>query len=83
MFYDIEEKEESSRHSLRRQISDEVSSKVAIVCRNIPHKYNTIANLRAHFKRFGEVTKVFPNQGKMQATIHFRTHVSFHGISSS
>ncbi|XP_045166422.2 germinal-center associated nuclear protein-like isoform X2 [Mercenaria mercenaria] len=65
---------EESKSSLRRQMSEEISSKVAIVCRNVPHKYNTIMNLRSHFKRFGEVTKVFPNQAKMQATVHFRTH---------
>lgn len=67
--------EKESRSSFRRQISEEISTKVAIVCRNVPHKYNTAMNLRSHFKRFGEVTKVFPNQAKMQAIVHFKTHV--------
>ncbi|KAH3816579.1 hypothetical protein DPMN_118097 [Dreissena polymorpha] len=64
----------NGRPSLRRQMSDDINNKVAIICRNVPAKFNSVYSLRSHFKKFGDVSKVFPNQSKMQATIHFRTH---------
>ncbi|KAL4226945.1 Germinal-center associated nuclear protein [Mactra antiquata] len=60
--------------SVRRQISENLTNKIAIVCKKVPHKYNNSMFLKSHFKTFGEVTKVFANQSKMQATVHFKTH---------
>lgn len=62
------------RPSLRRQISDDINSKVAILCKNVPEKLNNYHFLQTHFGKFGTVSKVFPNKHKMQATIHFQTH---------
>ena len=64
------------RGSFTRQVSEDRTRKVAIICKDIPTKLNNNIALRNHFCRYGKVTKVFPNPSKMQATIHFDRHVS-------
>ena len=61
---------------MSRQMSEDRSRKVAIICKDVPTKFNNHMTLRNHFCRYGKVTKVFPNPAKMQATIHFERHVS-------
>jgi len=67
----------SKKTPMRRQMSEDIATKTAIICRNVPSKFNSTFALRDHFKQYGEVMKVFPNRSKMQATIHFKTHVSW------
>jgi len=62
---------------MKRQFSRDTSQEVAIVCTRVPTKYNNGRFLREHFKRFGEVKKVFPNLSKSRAVVHFDTHVSY------
>ncbi|KAL3853116.1 hypothetical protein ACJMK2_016691 [Sinanodonta woodiana] len=64
------------RPVLRRMSSatDDLSSRVALVCKNIPAKFNNIRFLRQHFSKFGPVTRIFPVPVKNMATVHFQTH---------
>lgn len=56
--------------------SDEIATKVAIVCKNINSRVNNAVLLRRHFSKFGEVAKIFSNPAKGSAVIHFKDHVS-------
>ncbi|KAK6177359.1 hypothetical protein SNE40_015477 [Patella caerulea] len=60
----------------RRRTIDDVDSKVAIVVKGIPAKFNKVSDLRQHFKKYGDVRKVYPNINKNMATIHFDSHES-------
>ncbi|XP_052780533.1 germinal-center associated nuclear protein-like [Mya arenaria] len=63
-----------SKTPMRRQISEDTSTRTAIVCRNVPPKFNSRVTIKTHFKKFGEVLHVFPNPSKLQAIVHFKTH---------
>ncbi|KAK3581304.1 hypothetical protein CHS0354_033043 [Potamilus streckersoni] len=71
-----DEEARGKRTVLRRLSSgtEDLSSRVAIVCKNIPPKFNNIRFLRQHFSKFGSVTRVFPVPVKNMATVHFQTH---------
>ncbi|XP_067683402.1 germinal-center associated nuclear protein-like [Haliotis asinina] len=63
---------------LRRlpSVAEDVTSKIAIICKNVPTKFNKGAILRKHFSKYGSVSKVFPNVNKKSVTIHFHDHKS-------
>ncbi|XP_046575256.1 LOW QUALITY PROTEIN: germinal-center associated nuclear protein-like [Haliotis rubra] len=82
---DVEPGQEGSRESrstttmrLRRlpSVAEDVTSKIAIICKNVPTKFNKGSILRKHFSKYGSVSKVFPNVNKKSATIHFNDHKS-------
>ncbi|XP_048239016.1 germinal-center associated nuclear protein-like isoform X4 [Haliotis rufescens] len=79
----VEPGQEGSRESrssttmrLRRlpSVAEDVTSKIAIICKSIPTKFNKGSILRKHFSKYGSVSKVFPNVNKKSATIHFHDH---------
>ncbi|XP_050414812.1 germinal-center associated nuclear protein isoform X2 [Patella vulgata] len=61
---------------VRRRTIDDVDSKVAIVVKGIPAKFNKVPILKQHFKKYGDVRRVYPNINKNMATIHFDSHES-------
>ncbi|XP_048739403.2 germinal-center associated nuclear protein-like isoform X2 [Ostrea edulis] len=58
----------------RRMSVVEDKDKVAIICKNVPPRFNNIQKLRQHFSKFGDVARVFPKPERGMATIHFKTH---------
>ena len=60
--------------SLSRQPSED-QTKVAIICKNVPARFNNAILLKKHFGQFGPVARVFPNPKKTEATVHFKNHV--------
>ena len=72
----IEEENQAKRTTLARRLSVvDDKDRVALICKNVPPRFNNSQRLRQHFSKFGEISRVFPKPEKGMATIHFKTHV--------
>ncbi|KAK3103652.1 hypothetical protein FSP39_020765 [Pinctada imbricata] len=70
----VDEEPRAKRASLVRMTSTEDQSRVAIICKNVPARFNNAFMLKKHFGQFGQISRIFPNPTKATATVHFRTH---------
>lgn len=76
-FVHIEEENQAKRTTtMRRHSVADNKDRVALICKNVPPRFNNSQKLRQHFSKFGEVARVFPKPERGMATIHFKTHVS-------
>lgn len=76
-FVHIEEENQAKRTTtMRRHSVADDKDRVALICKNVPPRFNNSQKLRQHFSKFGEVARVFPKPERGMATIHFKTHVS-------
>lgn len=76
-FVHIEEENQAKRTTMTRRLSvADDKDRVALICKNVPPRFNNSQKLRQHFSKFGEVARVFPKPERGMATIHFKTHVS-------
>ncbi|XP_064632877.1 germinal-center associated nuclear protein-like [Lineus longissimus] len=73
---------DAARRSVKKSINiarskskdDDLGSKTAIICQEVPNEYNNRAFLVRHFSKFGQIKRVYPNPAKQKATIHFQSH---------
>ncbi|XP_061179067.1 germinal-center associated nuclear protein-like [Saccostrea echinata] len=70
---ETEEETHAKRATSTRRLSS-VEDRVALICKNVPPRFNSGQKLRQHFTKFGEVTRVITKPDKGMATIHFKTH---------
>ncbi|KAI0211053.1 Germinal-center associated nuclear protein [Lamellibrachia satsuma] len=68
--------QKSGQRRLRRRSSVDVSSLVAISCKNVPTSCNNKLALHKHFSKFGTITRLYMTPSKSTATIHFSDHES-------
>lgn len=72
-----EEENQAKRTTMTRRLSvADDKDRVALICKNVPPRFNNSQKLRQHFSKFGEVARVFPKPERGMATIHFKTHES-------
>lgn len=71
-----EENQAKRTTTMRRHSVADDKDRVALICKNVPPRFNNSQKLRQHFSKFGEVARVFPKPERGMATIHFKTHES-------